>query len=245
MKRILIFGATSAIAEHCARIWAANGDAMHLVGRNEQHVQTIAADLKVRGASEVTTDCTDLNETVKHEQLLDAAYDALGDVDIVLIAHGTLSNQKSCELSVKETLAEIQTNALSSISLLTLLANRFEAKKNGTICVISSVAGDRGRASNYVYGSAKAMVTAFTSGLRQRLYKSNVSVVTIKPGFVDTPMTSDLKKGFLWSKPHVVAALIINAIDNKKTEVYAPFFWWIIMALIILMPNKIFKLIKA
>ena len=107
MKRILIIGATSAIAEHCARIWAANGDAIHLVARHEQHVQTIAADLKVRGASEVTTDCTDLNETFKHEQLLDAAYDALGGVDIVLIAHGTLSNQKSCELSVHETLAQI------------------------------------------------------------------------------------------------------------------------------------------
>lgn len=243
MKRILIIGATSAIAEHCARIWAASGDAMHLVARNEQHVQTIAADLKVRGASDVTTDCTDLNETVKHEQLLDTAYDALGGVDVVLIAHGTLSNQKSCELSVKETLAEIQTNALSTISLLTLIANRFEAKKSGTICIISSVAGDRGRASNYVYGSAKAMVTTFTSGLRQRLYKSNVSVVTIKPGFVDTPMTSDLKKGLMWAKPYVVAALIINAIDNKKAEVYAPWFWWIIMAFIKLIPSKIFKLL--
>ena len=147
MKKILVIGATSAIAEHCARIWATKGYTMHLVARNEQHVQTIAADLKVRGASEVTADCTDLNETVKHEQLLDAAYDALGGVDIVLIAHGTLSNQKSCELSVEETLAEIQTNALSTISLLTLIANRFEAKKSGTICVLSSVAGDRGRAS--------------------------------------------------------------------------------------------------
>jgi decaprenylphospho-beta-D-erythro-pentofuranosid-2-ulose 2-reductase len=241
MKRILIIGATSAIAEHCARIWAANSDAMHLVARNEQHVQTIAADLKARGASDVTTVCADLNETVKHEQLLDAAYDALGGVDIVLIAHGTLSNQKSCELSVKETLTEIQTNALSTISFLTLIANRFEAKKSGTICVISSVAGDRGRASNYVYGSAKAMVTTFTSGLRQRLYKSNVSVVTIKPGFVDTPMTSEFKKGFLWSRPNVVAATIVKAIDTRKDEVYVPAFWNLIMLTIRLIPSQIFK----
>ena len=244
MKRVLIIGATSAIAEHCARIWAARGDALHLVARNEQHVQTIAADLEVRGASKVTTYCTDLNDKDKHEELLNSADEALGSVDIVLIAHGTLSNQKSCQLSVHETLAEIQTNALSTISLLTLIANRFEAKKSGTICVISSVAGDRGRASNYVYGSAKAMVTAFTSGLRQRLYKSNVSVVTIKPGFVDTPMTSEFKKGFLWAKPNDVAVSIVLAIDKKKSEVFVPTFWWIVMILINMIPVKIFQKIK-
>ena len=244
MKRVLIIGATSAISEHCTRIWAARGDALHLVARNEQHVQTIAADLKVRGASEVTTNCTDLNETVKHEQLLDAAYDALGGVDIVLIAHGTLSNQKSCQLSVHETLAEIQTNALSTISLLTLIANRFEANKSGTICVISSVAGDRGRASNYVYGSAKAMVTAFTSGLRQRLHKSNVSVVTIKSGFVDTPMTREFKKGFLWAKPSAVAVKIVKAVDNKKSDVYVPVFWLYLMVAIKIIPSFLFKKIE-
>ena len=241
MKRILIIGATSAIAEHCARIWAAEGDNLHLVARNEQHVQVIASDLKVRGASEVTTYVTDLNNMDKHEELLDVADAALGGVDIVLIAHGTLSNQKSCELSVKETLAEIQTNALSTISLLTLIANKFEAKQSGTICVISSVAGDRGRASNYVYGTAKAMLTTFTSGLRQRLHKFNVSVVTIKPGFVDTPMTSELKKGFLWAKPSAIAAKIVDAIEKKNTEIYMPSFWWLIMFIIKSMPDKLFR----
>ena len=108
---------------------------------------------------------------------------------------------KQCELSVNETLAEIQTNALST-KFVDIIANKLEAKRSGTICVISSVAGDRGRASNYVYGSAKAMVTAFTSGLRQRLHKSNVAVVTIKSGFVDTPMTSDFKKGYCGLNPH-------------------------------------------
>lgn len=244
MKRVLIIGATSAIAEHCARIWASKGDAMHLVARNEQHVQAIASDLTVRGASEVTTYCLDLNNVDRHEELLSAATDALGSVDIVLIAHGTLSNQKTCELSVEETLKEIQTNAISTISLLTLIANKFEAKKSGTICVISSVAGDRGRASNYVYGSAKAMVTAFTSGLRQRLYKSNVSVVTVKPGFVDTPMTIGFKKGLLWAKPTKVAALIVKAIDHKKVEVYVPSFWRLIMVTIRNIPNTIFLKVK-
>ena len=241
MKKILVIGATSAIAENCARVWATKGDAMHLVARNEQHVQTIAADLKVRGASNVTTYCADLNDMNRHKELLNSADEALGGVDTVLIAHGTLSNQKNCELSVKETLAEIQTNALSTISLLTLIANRFEAKRSGTICVISSVAGDRGRASNYVYGSAKAMVTTFMSGLRQRLYKSNVSVVTIKPGFVDTPMTDEFKKGILWAKPNVVAALIVKAIDNKKAEIYVPKFWLYVMLVIQLIPTFIFR----
>ena len=244
MKRILIIGATSAIAENCARIWAAEGDALHLVARNEQHVQVIASDLKVRGASEVTTYVADLNNMDKHEELLDVADAALGGVDIVLIAHGTLSNQKSCELSVHETLTEIQTNALSTISLLTLIANRFEAKKSGSICVISSVAGDRGRASNYVYGSAKAMVTAFTSGLRQRLHKSNVSVLTVKPGFVDTPMTSAFKKGFLWAKPGSVSKLIVNAIEKKKAEAYVPTFWFFLMGVIRLLPSVIFLKIE-
>jgi short-subunit dehydrogenase len=241
MKKILIIGATSAIAENCARIWASKGDSLHLVARNEQHVQKISTDLKVRGASSVTTSCADLNNINKHEELLDAAYGALGSLDIVLIAHGTLSNQKSCELSVKETFAEIRTNALSTISLLTLIANRFEAVKSGTICVISSVAGDRGRANNYVYGSAKAMITTFTSGLRQRLYKSNVSVVTIKPGFVDTPMTSEFQKGFLWAKPNTVAKKIVKAIDQKKSEVYVPAFWSSIMAFIRLIPGSVFN----
>ena len=240
MKRILIIGATSTIAEHCARIWAIRGDELYLIARNATRLQTIVADLKVRGASEVTAYCSDLNDMDRHDELLDAAESGMNGVDVVLIAHGTLSNQKSCENSVSETLTEIQSNALSTISLLTLIANRFEANKNGTICVISSVAGDRGRASNYVYGSAKAMVTAFTSGLRQRLHKSGVAVVTIKPGFVDTPMTAEFKKGILWAKSHTVAKKIITAIEKKKAEVYVPLFWWAIMAVIKGLPSKIF-----
>lgn len=244
MKKVLIIGATSAIAENCARIWADKGHSLHLVARNDRVVQIIASDLIVRGASQVTTYCTDLNKIEKHNEVLDQANETLGSIDIVLVAHGTLSNQKECEVSVEDTLSEIKTNALSTISLLTLIANRFEAKKNGTICVISSVAGDRGRASNYVYGAAKAMVTTFTSGLRQRLSKSNVTVVTVKPGFVDTPMTSKFKKGFLWVKPNVVAAKIVRAIERQKNEVYVPLFWWPIMIIIRGMPSSIFRKIS-
>lgn len=241
MKRVLIIGATSSIAEHCARIWATRGFELYLVARNETRLQAIAADLKVRGACSVAISCVDLNDFGRHDELLAASENTMGGVDIVLIAHGTLSDQRSCEHSVEETLDELKTNALSTIGLLTLIANRFEENKGGTICVISSVAGDRGRASNYVYGSAKAMVSSFTSGLRQRLKKSNVAVVTIKPGFVDTPMTSEFNKGILWAKPGAVAEKIIDAIERRKAEVYVPFFWWLIMTLIKNTPNKIFN----
>lgn len=244
MKKILVIGASSAIAEHCIRIWAQRGDALYLVGRNHERLQIIANDAGVRGASQVDHYSMDLNEIDHHAKLIELAIAALGHIDIVLIAHGTLSNQKACEQSVEETLAEIKTNALSSISLLTHLANYLETRRSGSIAVISSVAGDRGRASNYVYGSAKAMITAFISGLRQRLHQSNVTVTTIKPGFVDTPMTAEFKKGVLWAKPASVAASIVKAIDAKKDEVYVPTFWWAVMLIIKGIPTSVFKKLK-
>jgi decaprenylphospho-beta-D-erythro-pentofuranosid-2-ulose 2-reductase len=241
VKKILIIGATSAIAEATARIWAQRGDELFLVARNEERLNLVTKDLKVRGAPKVHEYCMDANDFDQHSSMLDKAFGVLGAIDIVLIAHGTLSKQKECEQSVDLTIQEIKTNAISAISLLTYLANWFEKQGTGTIAVISSVAGDRGRASNYAYGSAKAMVTAFTSGLRQRLYKSGVSVVTIKPGFVDTPMTAEFKKGFLWVKPEKVAKGVIVACDKKNGEVYVPGFWQGIMFIIRFIPEVVFK----
>jgi short-subunit dehydrogenase len=244
VKKILIIGASSAIAEAAARIWAQRGDQLFLVARNEERLNTLAADLRIRGAAQAIGFAMDANELERHAGMLDAAYAGLGGLDTVLIAHGTLSNQKECEASVELMVSEVKTNAVSVMALLTLIANRFEAQCSGRIGIISSVAGDRGRASNYVYGSAKAMVTAFTSGLRQRLHRSNVSVTTIKPGFVDTPMTAALKKGALWAKPDTVAAQIVKAMDAGKSEVYVPGFWRWIMTIIVLIPNQIFKKIQ-
>lgn len=241
MKKILIIGATSAIAEATARIWAQRGDELFLVARNQERLDSITNDLKVRGATEVHSYCMDANEFNQHLPMLDKASEILGKIDIVLIAHGTLSNQMECEQSVELTMQEIKTNALSVIALLTHLANRFENQGGGTIAVISSVAGDRGRASNYVYGSAKAMVTTFTSGLRQRLYKSGVSVVTIKPGFVDTPMTAEFKKGLLWAQPQIVAVKIAKIVHQGSSEFYIPRFWFGIMTLIKVVPISLFK----
>src|SRR5262249_10828576 len=150
----------------------------------------IADDLRVRGAAQVETVVLDANEFNRHDFVISRATEAMGGLDTVLIAHGTLPDQKACQLSVDETLQALTTNALSAIALLTLIANRFEQQGLGTIAVISSVAGDRGRQRNYVYGTAKGAVSSFTQGLRNRLARSGVHVVTIKPGFVDTPMTA-------------------------------------------------------
>jgi len=241
MKKILILGATSAIAEHCARLWAEQGQALYLVARNEDRLAAIASDLRVRGASSADSFTLDLNDFGKYEEMLARADRSMGGIDIALIAHGTLSNQKECEQSVELTMQELRTNALSTISLLTLVANKFEIKRSGTIAVISSVAGDRGRASNYVYGSAKAMVTTFTSGLRQRLHKSNVSVVTIKPGFVDTPMTASFKKGIMWVGPDYVAKRIVRKLQNKDSDIYIPSYWKIVAGTLKLLPSYLFK----
>jgi len=242
--KILVIGASSAIAKHCSRLWANSGHEIYLVARNNQQLANITYDLELRGAIKVSSYCLDLNDTHRHIEMLDAAEATLGTIDIVLIAHGTLSNQKNCEVSVEETLAEINTNAISTISLLTHIANRLEANRAGTIAVISSVAGDRGKASNYVYGSAKAMITVFMSGLRQRLHQSGVTVLTIKPGFVDTPMTARFKKSIFWVSPHVVARNIIQAINNKQNEIYVPKFWRLVMIIIRIIPNKIFRKIR-
>lgn len=241
MSTILIFGATSAMAEHCARLWAARGDTLVLVGRSEAHLHRIAADLRVRGAHAVDVISADLNAMDQHPKLIGQAVAFLKTIDTVLIAHGTLSDQKACEHSVELTLSEIQTNALSTVSLLTLLATQFEHQGRGHIAVISSVAGDRGRATNYVYGSAKALVTAFASGLRQRLSPHGIHVLTIKPGLIDTPMTSGFSKGPLWAQPAMVAIQIVKAIDQKKSVVYVPGFWRWIMGIIQLMPHAVFN----
>jgi len=240
-KNILIIGATSAIARATARMYAQKGNQLFLVARNEVQLERNSADLKVRGAASVHTETLDLNQFDQHESLIDKAFETLGRIDIVLIAHGTLPDQAECAADVEKTLFELNTNAISFISLLTHLANRMEQQHFGTIAVISSVAGDRGRQSNYIYGAAKGMVTVFLQGLRNRLFKSGVNVLTIKPGFVDTPMTREFDKGLLWVRPDVIAKGIIKAVNKRKSEVYLPRFWSLIMWVIRSIPEPIFK----
>lgn len=241
MRKILIVGATSAIAEAAARHFAQAGDRLYLVGRHSDHLTAIAADLRTRGASQVESLVMDANDTDRHAQVLDSAHTALGGLDTLLVAHGTLGDQKACQASFPTTLQELQTNCLSTISLLTHVANYFETQQTGTIAVISSVAGDRGRQSNYVYGTAKAAINTFLQGLRNRLYRSGVHVLTIKPGFVDTPMTASFRKGFLWASAESVGAGIYRGIQAKQDIIYLPWFWHGIMLVIRTIPEVLFK----
>jgi decaprenylphospho-beta-D-erythro-pentofuranosid-2-ulose 2-reductase len=239
--RVVIVGAGSALAHEAAKMFARDGADIFLVGRSADKLAMVADDLKVRGAKNVETFVLDLNEMDRHEELLQQVIASFGGMDALLVAHGTLGDQKQCELSIAETLQELNTNAISVISLLTISANYFEQHKRGCIAVISSVAGDRGRASNYVYGTAKAAVSTFLQGLRGRLAKSGVAVVTIKPGTVSTPMTAHMKQGLLFAQPNVVGVGIYEAMKKRKDVVYLPGYWQVIMFVIKSIPESIFK----
>ena len=239
--KILIIGATSAIAAATARLFADAGHALFLAARDSGKLEATADDLRVRGAAQVETATLDVLDFDRHEPVLRAAIDALDGLDLVLLAHGTLPDQAACERSFDETRRELEINALSSISLLTFVANHFQAKGAGQIAVITSVAGDRGRQSNYVYGAAKGALSIFLQGLRNRLYKSGVHVLTIKPGFVDTPMTANFDKGPLWASPEQVAEGIVRALKKETDVTYLPWFWRYIMLLIRLIPERLFK----
>lgn len=244
MKRILIIGATSAIAEATARLFAARGDSLVLAGRDTEQLQRIADDLRIRGASNTFTLGLDANDFSQHESVVQKAATQLGGLDVALIAHGTLGNQAECEKDFSLALKEINTNGISVMSLLTVLANYMQAQNAGQLAVIGSVAGDRGRPSNYVYGTAKAAVATFCEGLRARLHAHNVNVLLIKPGFVDTPMTAAFKKGALWAKPEKIAAMIVRALDRRAGVIYTPSFWALIMLVIRSIPRPLFVRLK-
>ena len=241
MKYIAIFGATSSIAVSCSRMWAKEDAHFFMVGRSTERLSQVAANLVAHGAT-VQTHLVDLNRLDQHATMLDACYSALGQIDIALIAYGTLPDQQACEQDARLAVQEFTNNSLSVIALLTDLANRMEAQKFGCIAVISSVAGDRGRSTNYLYGAAKGAVTDFCSGLRGRLFKSGVHLLTIKPGFVRTPMTqgSNLPK-LLLVTPDKVAQDIVRAVEKRRDTLYTPWFWRFIMLVIIHIPGSIFK----
>ncbi|MEC8010409.1 MAG: SDR family oxidoreductase [Pseudomonadota bacterium] len=243
-KSCVVFGATSAIAQAVASEHAKHGYALALVGRNQEKLEQIKSHLVTLGASQVSIHVQDLNAFDKHEELLQGILAEIGQYDRVLIAQGTLPEQRDIEKNYALTEQCIKDNALNTISLATSIANAMEAQKAGKIAIISSVAGDRGRQSNYIYGACKAMVTTFAAGLRNRLQASNVHVITIKPGFVDTPMTAHIPKGALWAQPEDVAQDIMSAFEKDKNIVYTPWFWRYIMLIIQHVPEFIFKKLK-
>ncbi len=237
---VVIFGATSAIAYEVAKIHAERGYRIALIGRSPEKIEVLAQDLRVRGSKDLKTFICDLNDNSAHQHVINSIFE-LGIIDRILFAHGTLPNQKDIEDSVEATMQCIQDNALSTIRLLTLIAPKMVLQKRGLLAVISSVAGDRGRKSNYVYGASKGFLTRFCEGLRNRLLNDGVHVLTIKPGFVDTPMTAEFPKSGLWATPQKVGADITKAMDKKRNTIYTPWFWQCIMLIIQHIPEPIFK----
>lgn len=245
MKNILIIGATSAIATATARVWAEKQANFFLVARNAAKLKQVSDDLKARGANAIYQYVLDMNQINEHENMFVDCFKKLKQVDIALIAHGTYPDQTACEKNIDLALREFSNNGLSVIAALLLLANHMETQQHGTIAVISSVAGDRGRQSNYLYGTAKAAVSTFCEGLRGRLCKAGVNVVLIKPGFVKTPMTKELiMPGLLLAEPKKVAKDIVKAIQRKAHAIYTPYFWALIMFIIRSIPTTIFKRLK-
>jgi short-subunit dehydrogenase len=239
--RVFIAGATSAIAQGVARRYAARGARLHLVGRHRERLEAVRLDLVARGAASATSEVADLADLEAHAALVANAVQALGAIDVALVAHGVLPDQAACEASFPEARRAIDTNFTSAASLAAELARAMAARKGGTLAVIGSVAGDRGRQSNYVYGTAKGALAIFLQGLRHRMHASGVKVLTVKPGFVDTPMTRDFPKGPLWASADRVAGAIVAAIDRGASrEIYVPGFWRVIMAIIRALPERIF-----
>jgi decaprenylphospho-beta-D-erythro-pentofuranosid-2-ulose 2-reductase len=240
-KRILVLGATSGIAEACCRLWAARGDSLYLVARNPEKLAAVAADMRTRGASYVDFAAADLDKTDAHPELLAHAINSLAGLDIAYLALGILGEQSKAERSFDEAAGILQTNFVAPVSLLTWLANYCAQRHAGTLAVLSSVAGDRGRKSNYVYGSSKAGLTAFLAGLRNRIDREGVTVTTIKPGPVKTSMTQGMKGSEKFADVEKVAATIVAAIDNCQDVVYVPGIWRIIMGVIRFIPERVFK----
>src|SRR5215472_12577966 len=240
MQKIVVLGATSAIAQAVQRLLAQNGKEMLLVARSPERLAALRSDLVVRGAKTVDTLAVDFNEISRHEAMVKFAEERLPGFDTVLVAFGSLLDPAQSAKSVELSLQEWNTNFVSAAALLTLFAKHFEARKSGCIAAITSVAGDRGRRSNYVYGTAKGALSIFLQGLRSRLYPAGVRVITIKPGPVDTPMTAHMKKGVAFVKPEVIARDIYRALEDGSRDVlYTPSYWRYIMAAIRILPERI------
>ena len=228
--KVLVLGATSAIAQAAARIWASRGDELILVARNEANLRAVAGDLRTRGAK-IETIVQDLNQDTDR---------LVRPVDVVLLAHGVLGDPDATDPAAVDLI--LRTNLVGPAQLLVKLAAHLEP--GACIAAISSVAGDRGRAKNPLYGASKAGLDALLSALRQKLSQKGVRVLTIKPGFVDTPMTAAMPKSPLFASAESVGRGIVRAIDAKKDVVYLPWYWRFIMWMVRSLPESIFKKLR-
>lgn len=232
---IVVFGANSDIVKELLRIEAKNNQFL-LISRNQDKLENLKGDLSARGASAVHT-LVFQNDT---SLMYDEVKKIFNKVDQLIVAHGSLPTQLEIENNSRLLEELTFTNFTSYAEILTAFAKDFENQKEGSIVVFTSVAGDRGRRSNYIYGSLKAAKQAFVEGFAARMSRSNVHVLDVRPGMVDTAMTAHLQKGLLFATPSKVANDIHKAITKKKAVLYTPFFWKWIMLIIKNIPRKVF-----
>ncbi len=244
---MVLVGASSAVAVSLARRLATRGWSLHLLGRDSWRLEELAADLRVRGATSVSCGEFDAADVMGIPDVFAAAVAALpGSLDGVIVCHGLLPDEAGRLPDAAEIRATIDVNFTSVAVFLSLAAEVLAARRRGFLAAISSVAGDRGRQSNFCYGSAKAGLTAWLSGLRNRLHAAGIRVLTIKPGVIDSPMTAGLAVGpkALMTTPDVVAADIERSILRGRDVIYTPWFWRPIMAIIRAIPEPVFKRLK-
>ena len=243
MKRFIIIGATSSIAEHCARLWIAEAPInLTLVGRDALRTKSIADDLKGRSpGSAITVVSGNLVEPDSIQRLVDQILKD-GNADCALIAHGSLADQSACQQDLALTAEELSINGISPVLFAEAIASSMVRAGHGTLGVIGSVAGDRGRKSNYVYGAGKGMITRYVQGLQHRLAGTEIAVILIKPGPTRTPMTAHLgDSGPSLADVAKVAATIVSGMEKRRSIVYAPRRWWVIMMIIRHLPRFIFN----
>lgn len=240
--RVAIFGATSAIAAEIARIYAGRGARLFLVGRDPAKLRAL---VDARGDAVAGFREADLTAPGAAGVAVAAALEALRELDVAVIAHGWLGDQLVSERDAAEAERIIATNFTSVVALLVPLGNHFEAAGAGKIAVLSSVAGDRGRPRNYTYGAAKGALNVYLQGLRTRLWSRGVRVQTLKLGPVDTPMTATHTKNLLFARADTVAAGVVAAIDASRAEVYVPWYWRLIMAVVRNLPERVLQRLQA
>jgi len=242
MTTVLILGATSTIAQETVHQLAAKKMNIILAGRREQEMDVMKKDLNIRYGIEVDCKYFDALDFDRHEDFFTEVVEAHPSLDGVLLMYGAMNNQKEAERSFDSSRQMIDVNYTSAVSILNIAANYFEERGQGFIGAVSSVAGDRGRQSNYIYGSTKAGLSVYLEGLRNRLHASGVQVLTIKPGIVDTKMTYGVVEDSpLLASPTKVAQDISKGIEKKRNVLYTPWFWIVIMFIIKIIPEFIFK----
>jgi short-subunit dehydrogenase len=242
---VLILGASSSIARAVAHQFARAGHPIVLAGRDVEDAGRDAADLRLRYGVSAAARRFDATDFASHGELVDGCTtDANAPLEGVVVCHGTMAEQDEAARDFAVARRMIDTNYTSAVSILNPLADYFERRKGGFICAVSSVAGDRGRQSNYLYGSTKAALSTYLQGLRNRLGKFGVKVVTVKPGFVDTALTYGRPGMFLVATPQRVGADVFRAVRRGRNVVYTPWFWQGIMGIIKSIPEPVFKRMK-